>query len=228
MSDAEISVIPPHGARYKAFPVAWVATCRKLLIVAGGYETETRIRHAISFDWREIHVCAPEITRALRTYAKRDLRVSLHERLCTEADVQYADFVLEDCGDPVFAHQIAEWCQRHGKPLNACDKPVLCDFFYMSLVSAGPLVLGISSGGDAPAVTAALRRWLQSHLSEGWATAARLLADLRRSLPSGHQRMNVLKNIARHPSFVDAVLSNDEQGLRQIIENELRRVPTGD
>jgi siroheme synthase-like protein len=195
-----------------------------LLVVGGGYETDTRIRHAISFDWREIHVVARELTPSMRAFARADLRVSLHERTCTEQDVTYADFVLEDCGDPVLARRIADWCERHQKPLNACDKPDLCDAFYMSLAPIGPMIVGISSGGDAPAVSAALRRWLEANLSPGWAMAARALSELRRSLPSGQSRMDVLRNIARHPSFEDLVVRNDEAGLRALIEDELRRL----
>ncbi len=216
---------PPGAARYKAFPVAWVATCRKLLVIGGGFETEARIRHALAFDWREIHVVARALTPELRAFARADLRVSLHERLCTEDDVAYADFVLEDCGDPVFAHRIADWCAQHGKPINACDKPDLCDLFYVSLVPLGPMILGISSGGDAPAVSAALRRWLEANVSPGWAMAARVMGDLRRALPGGQARMAVLKSIARHPSFADIVVRNDEAALRTLIEDELRRMP---
>jgi siroheme synthase-like protein len=219
------ALLRPGAARYKAFPVAWVATCRKLLVIGGGFETDARIRHALSFDWREIHVVVRALTPALRAFARADLRVSLHERACTEQDVAYADFVLEDCGDPVFAHRIAEWCERHRKPINACDKPDLCDMFYMSLAPIGPMILAISSGGDAPAVSAALRRWLEANLSPGWAMAARVLGDLRRALPGGQARMTVLKNIARHPSFEDIVARNDEAELRDLIEDELRRMP---
>lgn len=215
---------PQRPERLKAFPVAWVTTCRRLLIVGGGAETTARVRHAARFDWKEIHVVLPCVTPVLRRLAKSDLRISLHERSCTEADVAHADFVLEDSGNPIFAHRIAEWCERHAKPLNACDKPELCDAFYMSLVTMGPLAIGISSGGDAPAVTAALRRWMEAHLSPGWAMAARLLGNLRKSLPGGHRRMAVLKNIARHPAFGDIVQRNDEAALRALIDDELRRL----
>ena len=215
----------PGAARYKAFPIAWVATCKRLLVIGGGYETDARIRHALGFDWKHISVVARELTPALRAFAKADLRISLHEREWMEEDVALADFVFEDCGNPVSAHRIRDWCLKHHKPLNACDKPDLCDLFYVSLVPLGPMILGISSGGDAPAVSAALRRWMESNLSPGWAMAARVMGDLRRSMPSGQTRMSVLKNIARHEAFTNLVVRNDEAGLRKLIEDEVRRMP---
>lgn len=227
MSSDPIPSLPmprPGAPRYKALPIAWVATCKRLLVIGGGYETEARIRQALNFDWLQISVVARSLTPALAAFARADLRVSLHEREVLEADVAYADFVLEDCGDPLLAIRIHEWCTRHHKPLNACDKPDLCDLYYMSLVPLGPMVLGISSGGDAPAVSAALRRWLEANLSPGWAMAARVMAELRRSLPGGQRRMTVLKNIARHSAFPDVVVRNDEPALRALINDELNRL----
>jgi len=102
----------------------------------------------------------------------------------------------------------------------------LCDLYYMSLVTLGPMVLGISSGGDAPAVSSQLRRWLGTNLSPGWAMAAQAMADLRRSLPSGQARMDLLKRIARHDSFLGLIEHNDRAGLQDLISDELRRIST--
>ena len=215
---------PAPGLRYKALPVAWVATCRRLLIAGGSYETESRLRHAMMFDWVSISVVVARLTPYLREARRRDLRISLHERAVLEADIAHADFVVEDTGDPAVALQIAGWCDQHHRPLNACDKPDLCDLYYMSLLTLGPLVLGISSGGEAPAVASALRRWLEQNVSPGWAMAAQALADLRRSLPGGQARMNVLKRIARNGAFLGLVERNDQVGLQALISDELRRI----
>lgn len=212
------------GPRYKALPVAWVTTCRRLLIAGGASETQSRLQHAMQFDWVGISVVVAEITPFLREARRRDLRISLHERAPIEGDIAFADIVIEDTGCPPLSTQIAIWCEAHRKPLNACDKPDLCDLYYMSLVMAGPLILGISSGGDAPAVASALRRWLETNLGPGWAMAARAMADLRKSLPSGQARMAVLKNIARHESFPGLVQQNNVNGLQSLIEHELRRM----
>jgi len=215
----------PAG-RYKALPIAWVATCRRLLVAGGGYETEARIRHALLFDWLSISVVVPRITPALLAFQRRDLRIALHERKVLERDILYADFVFEDTASEETAARVRAWCDTHHKPLNAADKPDLCDLYYMSLVPLGPLVLGISSGGEAPAVAAALRRWLEANLGPGWATAARLMSDLRRSLPSGQARIDLLKRLARDTAFLGLVEQNDEAGLRELIADAVRRMPT--
>jgi siroheme synthase (precorrin-2 oxidase/ferrochelatase) len=95
----------------------------------------------------------------------------------------------------------------------------------MSLLTRGQLVLGISTGGDAPAVAATLRRWLEEHLSPGWAMAAQVLGETRRALPSGHARMNLLKNLVRDAGFLGCVERNDEKGLRGLIADAVHRMP---
>jgi precorrin-2 dehydrogenase/sirohydrochlorin ferrochelatase len=215
----------PADARYRALPIAQVTTCRRLLIAGGGFETEARVRHALRFDWLSISLVVRFAGPALLDLRRRDLRLALHERDVLEGDVAYADVVFEDTGDRATAEQVAAWCETHRRPLNACDKPELCDLYYMSLVPLGPLVLGISSGGDAPAVSAALRRWLEASLSPGWAMAAHVMGELRRSLPSGHARIDVLKAIARDETFLDLVVRNDEAGLRDLIQHAVRRMP---
>lgn len=217
---------PPPGPRYKALPVAWVTTCRRLLIIGGGFETDSRLRHAMLFDWLSISVVMEKPTAFVREARRRDLRIAIHKRLALEADVAYADVVIKDTEHPDLSVQVAAWCEKHGKPLNACDQPDLCDLYYMSLVNLGPMILGISSGGDAPAVSSQLRRWLETNLSPGWAMAAQEMADLRRSLPSGQVRMDLLKNIARHESFLGLIDHNDRAGLKNLISDELRRIST--
>lgn len=205
--------------------MAWVTTCRRVLLAGGGCETTARLLHALTCDWLSISVVMPRPTPEVRALQRRDLRVALHERDVLEGDVAHADLVFEDTGDARLAGQVRAWCDIHHRPLNACDKPDLCDVYYMSLVQKGPLVLGISSGGDAPAVSAGLRRWLEANVGPGWAMAARVLAETRRALPSGQARIDVLKAVARDALFLGFVANNDEAGLRGLIADAVRRMP---
>jgi siroheme synthase-like protein len=214
------------GIRRKAFPMAFVTTGRHLLIVGGGIETAVRVRHALAFDWATIILIVPALTDELADLAGGDSRVIFHQREVTEEDVREADLVLEDTGKPAVARQISAWCRAQRVPLNAVDKPEFCDLYYMSHILRGPLVVSISSGGDAPALSASLRLWLDERLGPGWGTAARLMAELRQRLPSGQVRMNLLKAIARQPRLLDLIERNDEAGMRAWIEDEISRLRT--
>ncbi|HEY8240516.1 MAG TPA: NAD(P)-dependent oxidoreductase [Kiritimatiellia bacterium] len=204
----------------KAFPIAWVTSGRKLLIIGGGPETEVRLTHALLFDWAKIRLIVARVPDILR--GRADARVEFIERAATEADVAEADLVLEDSGSRETAENVRAWCDRHHVPLNATDKPDLCDFYYMSLLLRDPLVIGIASGGDAPAVSAALRKVLNEKVGPGWSAAAALLAGVRESLPGGQARIDLLRKIARHEDFVGHIEKNDMAALQRLVEHELR------
>jgi siroheme synthase-like protein len=197
--------------RYKAFPIGMVTSCSTLLIIGSGEEAPFRLRDARKYDWLHIVLISPELTDAVRAEADQDERLTWHAREATEDDVARAHVVVEDTDDDAKAAEIAAWCRRHGKPLNAVDKNGFCDLYYMSLIYRGPLVLSISSGGDAPALSVALRKHLEANISEGWGYAADRMAALRRSLPSGQARKTLLKSMVRDSDFLEAVIANNRE-----------------
>jgi uroporphyrin-III C-methyltransferase/precorrin-2 dehydrogenase/sirohydrochlorin ferrochelatase len=201
-----------------------VTTCRKLLIVGGGIENEPRVRHALQFDWQAVEFIARNIPKDLRALSAGDARFTFREREVTEQDVKNADLVFEDSGDRALAEQIAGWCEKHNILLNATDKPELCDLHYASLLIRDPLVVSIGSGGDAPAISAVLRRWLEQKIGPGWSTAARLLSETRQRLPSGQARMDLLKGLARNTKFLALIETDNESGMRDLIEDAIRRM----
>lgn len=202
-----------------------VTTSRRLLIVGGGIENEARVAHALLFDWYAIRFVARRVPSTVRDLAANDSRFTFEERDVTEDDIRHADLVFEDSGDRELAERIAGWCRAHRVPINATDKPELCDLFYSALLVRDPLVVSISSGGDAPAVSSILRRWLEERIGPGWSTAARVLSDARRRLPSGQARMNMLKQLARNAEFQALIEKNDEVGMRTMVEHAIRCLP---
>jgi uroporphyrin-III C-methyltransferase/precorrin-2 dehydrogenase/sirohydrochlorin ferrochelatase len=204
-----------------------VTTCRRLLIVGGGFENEARLRHAAIFDWHAVDFVARRIKSGLRGIVDGDARFTFAEREVTEEDIQRSDIVFEDCGDHALAEQVTAWCRKHNVPLNATDKAELCDLYYTSFLIREPLIVSVSSGGDAPAISAVLRRWLERKISPGWSTAARLLAETRQRLPRGHARMDLLRRLARDVDFLAFLELDNEAGMRKVVDDELCRLQIG-
>lgn len=210
----------------KAFPIGFVTSGRHLLIVGGGWETEGRLKHAVMFEWARIRMVLLKPDPAISALASTDTRVEVVERAATEDDVAWAHLVIEDSGSRAIAEQLDRWCATHRVPLNAMDKPDLCDLYYTSLLFRDPLVISITSGGDAPVVSSFLRKSLDKMVGPGWAMAANLLSEARKNLPSGQARMDLLKKIARHERLPELIERNDEVGLKQLLDDELRSLRT--
>lgn len=205
-------------------PIGLVTTCRTLLIIGAGRDIGPRIKHARLFDWHQIHLMWPELPDELIALTDGDGRFVIHHRRPVEDDIARADVIIEDCQDQTLAEQITGWSRKHRRLVNAVDKPEWCDLYYMSLIFRDPLILGITSGGDAPALAATLRRKLEQEISPGWATAARLMAEVRNKLPSGQARKDLLMSLAANKDVWQLIEANDEQGLKEIIEHAVLRL----
>jgi uroporphyrin-III C-methyltransferase / precorrin-2 dehydrogenase / sirohydrochlorin ferrochelatase len=212
----------PPAERLRAFPVGWVTTGRTLLIAGGGPEARVRLRHALLFDWHRIVLVQPTAHPEILEAAHSDPRVLFHERAATEGDVISADLVLEDTCDRRTAEVVAGWCRKHRVPLNAMDKPDLCDIFYMSLVLRDGMAIAAGTGGEAPVLSGLLRQWLEKRVGPGWSAAAQLLGEARRRMAPGAPRMEALRGLARNPELLRRIEQNDVEGIRQLIDDAVR------
>lgn len=212
------------ATRHRAIPIGLVTTCRSLLIIGTGRDIVPRIRHARQFDWHRIHVMWPDLPDEIITATEGDDRFEIHRRLPEESDIARADVIIEDCGNHDLAGKITDWSRKHRRIINAIDKPELCDLYYMSLIFRDPLILGITSGGDAPALAVLMRKYLEEKLSPGWSTASRLMAETRQRLPGGQKRKDLLLYLARHPDVLRLIEANDEQGLKDLFEDAVQRM----
>jgi siroheme synthase-like protein len=209
---------------HRALPIGLVTTCRTLLIIGIGRDIGPRIKHARLFDWHKIHVMWPELPENILALTRDDDRFVIHHRLPTEEDIARADVIIEDCEDHALAEQITGWSRKHRRLINAIDKPELCDLYYMSLIFRDPLMLAITSGGDAPALAALLRKQLEANLSPGWATASRIMQEVRQRLPVGQARKQMLLLLAKHPDLLRLIEANDEAGLKDLFDDAVSRM----
>lgn len=210
--------------RHRAIPIGLVTTCRTLLIIGTGRDIAPRITHAKLFDWHKIHIMWPALPEHILALTHDDERIVVHLRVPVEEDIARADVIIEDCEDHVLAEQITGWSRKHRRLINAIDKPELCDLYYMSLIFRDPLMLAITSGGDAPALAALLRKQLEANLSPGWATASRIMQEVRNRLPSGQSRKKMLLSLAKHPDILSLIEANDEQGLKGLFDDAVSRM----
>ncbi len=210
--------------RHTSFPLTFVTTGRHLLLVGGGDQGTNRLETALRFDWERITFVAPDPTHETRELAKSDQRVSLHERDVEEADVEGVDLVIESTMDMELGERLAAWCRPRRIPLNAMDKLDYCDIYYQALILRGPLMLTISSSGEAPALAALLRRLLEERIGPGWCNAGMLMAEARRALPQNATRMKLMKGIAQDQDFLNCIADNNIEGMRERIADAISRM----
>jgi precorrin-2 dehydrogenase/sirohydrochlorin ferrochelatase len=89
--------------------------------------------------------------------------------------------------------------RARGVPVNIEDVPHLCDFHVPALVRRGDLLLSVSTGGQAPALSAALRGWLAEAFGPEWAGHLAEAASLRARLrAAGAPPAAVMRGLREH------------------------------
>ncbi len=111
-----------------------------------------------------------------------------------------AMLVLACTDDRELNARIARDARRIGAVVNVADQPEDCDFFLPAVEHRGDVVLAVGTGGDSPALSAALRDLLARHLPEGIEDFAALLSDirgeLRQTVADGERRMEILRQLS--------------------------------
>lgn len=141
------------------------------------------------------------------------------EKLTIEALEGVAMVILCDRHHPRNA-AIAGLCREKHIPVNAVDDPPLCDFQFPALIRRGPLTVGFSTDGKAPAVGRFLREELERQLPEEteallcWSTE--LTARLRMEITDYHLRAELLNRLLRRAFSLGRPLTEEE--LAQALE----------
>lgn len=106
-------------------------------------------------------------------------------------------------GEAFVARAVAA-ARAAGVPVNAPDRPALCDFTTPAIVDRGAVVAAIGTGGGAPMLATLLRHQLEAQLAPDLGEIARLFGrlqgEIRAALPEPHRRRAFLRAALGEPA----------------------------
>jgi precorrin-2 dehydrogenase/sirohydrochlorin ferrochelatase len=176
------------------FPICLRLQGKRVLLVGAGTIADERGQQLLEAGAR-LRVVAPRVSPALRRLADEG-RLELVERAWAPGDVRGHAVVFVATDDRRVSQAVADEARALGIWVNTADVPELCDFTLPSVGRRGPLVVAVSSSGQAPALARLLRRRFLEQVGPGHVQLARLSGWLRKRLPSGAERMRLLKQLA--------------------------------
>ena len=105
--------------------------------------------------------------------------------------------------DPQVNQRVSVLAQRLNVPVNVVDQPALCSFITPSIVNRSPVLIAISTGGDAPVLARMLRAKLEAFIPTSYgqlaATMGRYRESLKRALPDERARRLFWENVVQGP-----------------------------
>ncbi|MEO3386872.1 siroheme synthase CysG [Mesorhizobium sp. CAU 1741] len=177
-------------AKLNAFPVFMRVEDRTVVIVGEGEEALAKARLLGQSAARlQIVADGPE-SDLVRWAADND--AELVDAGWNFAFLEKAVLVFAATGDEARDMQVVADARQAGIPVNAVDRPELCDFFTPALVNRAPVAVAIGTEGAGPVLAQMIRARIDRMLPPSLGRLATLAAGLRErvetALPKGFAR----------------------------------------
>ena len=180
----------PSPVRLNAFPVFLRVTDRAVVIAGGGDMALAKARLLSQSEARLI-IVAEEPEPRLAEWAAAN-GVELVRAPWDDGFLAGAVLAFAATGDAAQDAAIAAAARKAGIPVNAVDRPELCDFYTPALVNRAPVAVAIGTEGAGPVLSqmirAAIDRMLPPHLGRLATLAARWRDTVNARVPAGTTR----------------------------------------
>ena len=170
---------------------------RHVLVVGGG-EIALRKSRLLADAGAVLRVVAPEIGTELgeliaSSAGEQRLRGYL------EPDLDGCVLVIAATDNETLNAQVSHDARLRGMPVNVVDAPALCSVIFPAIVDRSPLVIAVSSGGDAPVLARLIRAKIETWIPPTYGHLAGLAARFR------HQVKNLFPNVQQRRAFWEEV-----------------------
>lgn len=181
---------------------------RHVLVVGGG-EIALRKARLLADAGACLRVVAPEIDSQLVALVEQSQGL-VHRRGYASGDLEGAVLVIAATDDEPLNAQISRDAQARGVPVNVVDAPALCSVIFPAIVDRSPLIVAVSSAGDAPVlarlIRAKIETWIPSAYGQLAGLAKRFRQQVKQLFPDVQQRRVFWEDVFQGP-IAERVLS---------------------
>lgn len=210
--------------RLNAFPIFMRVEGEAVVIVGNGDEALAKAR-LLSQSSARLVVVAADAEPALREWIAANGAEHV-EAAYEPSHLEGAALVFAATGEEELDRRISEDARAAGIPVNAVDRPELCDFFTPAIVNRAPLAVAIGTEGAGPVLAQMVRARIDRLLSPSLGSLAALASSFRdtaeRLLPRGSARRAFWSEFfAGAPAR--AIEAGDQAGARRAASELLSR-----
>lgn len=176
----------------------------RLCIVVGGNEiAEAKARELMDAGAR-VRLIAPAVTDQIAAWFRAG-KLHWEPRPYESADLNDA-FLIVSIAEPETNARVVEEAELRHTFCNAVDDVPHCNCYASAVVRRGPLQIAISTAGNSPALAQRLRKQLERHFGEEYASWVQRLGDHRKRLLQdrgidNETRRRMLHEQASAPAF---------------------------
>ena len=169
---------------------------RRVLVVGGGVVAERKVEALLRAEAR-VRVVAPTFTPVLTSWAE-DAMVEAHRRDFAEIDLEGAWLIIAATADAKLNARVATLGESRQIFVNVVDDAALSHFQVPAVIDRSPVIIAVSSGGEAPMLARLLREKLEAWLDPAWGALGALLGRMRSEIRLRHRDLGARRRFYEH------------------------------
>jgi uroporphyrin-III C-methyltransferase/precorrin-2 dehydrogenase/sirohydrochlorin ferrochelatase len=194
---------------------------KRLCVVIGGGDVATRKVTMLLKAHAAITLISPEICHELQAMADAKeiqfIQASYHPDYLNGACM-----VIAATDDEAVNEAVSRDAQALNIPVNVVDAPALCTFTMGSIIDRSPVVIAISSEGNAPVLARYVRSKIETMLPAAYGRIAGIAGEFRDKVKAKfattQERRRFWEDAFQGP-LVERVLAGQEQAARELLQN---------
>jgi len=190
---------------------------RPVLVVGGG-EVALRKSRLLAEAGAQLRVVAPEVADELCELAG----AGVHLRGYQSSDLHEVVLVIAATDDEPLNARISAEAQALCIPVNVVDAPALCSVIFPAIVDRSPLIVAVTSGGDAPVlarlIRAKIETWIPASYGQLAALAKKFRAQVKSLLPDVQQRRVFWEDVFQGPIAERVFAGQPEEAQRLLAQ----------
>jgi len=199
---------------------------QRLCVVIGAGEVAARKVTMLLRAQASVTVYAPEICPTLADLVEAG-RIRYQQARFTDQQLSGACLVIAATNNLQVNTAVSLAAQANNIPVNVVDAPALCTFTMASIVERSPIVIAISSEGNAPVLARYLRSKIETMLPAGYGRIAAIAGEFRDKVKSKYatsQARRIFWEGVLQGPIVERILAGQEAaariGLNQLLADD--------
>jgi len=200
----------------------------RIVLLVGGGEVALRKARLLSDAGARLRVVAPLVEADLQRLVA-DQQGEVLVRGYASDDLAACVLVVAATDDAPLNAQVAQDAGARGIPVNVVDTPALCTVIFPAIVDRSPLMIAVSSGGDAPVLARLIRARIETLIPAAYgqlaALARRFRAEVKARFPDVQQRRVFWEEVFQS-NIAERMLAGQALEAERLLANKLAGEPT--
>lgn len=204
----------------QALPIFFNINNRHCVVIGGG-DVATRKVSMLLKAHAAITLYSPEICPELQEMADTNKIKYIHSHF-DASQLVGACMVIAATDNEAVNIAVSIACKALNIPVNVVDAPDLCTFTMGSIIDRSPVVIAISSEGNAPVLARYIRAKIETMLPATYGRIADIAGEFRDKVKekfSTTQARRIFWEGVLQGPMVERVLSGQEQAARELLQN---------